>query len=118
MGVQIYKRCLPCGVKVHVCASVCWKCGKRVEEMTYGSEGPGAAIYNKMLNNIEKCLFCPDARNGNICTYAVCFGSGRGDCAICRNTESGRFNCCRELQAKERELGEESRRLERRLCFS
>jgi len=100
----IYKRCLPCGIKLHVDSYTCWKCGKRVKDMTYGSENPNDLIFNIYLNKTEKCFSCFNTQHGKTCKYIFCFGSGRGNCGICNNVESARFNCCQEIQAEEKKL--------------
>jgi len=98
---MIYKRCLPCGVKAHVCARACWKCGNSVGDMTYGADDPNDAIFNAALNSVEKCFLCPNAWRGSPCKRVICFGSGRGDCKACGKYENARFNCCQKVQTKE-----------------
>ncbi|MCL2381319.1 MAG: hypothetical protein FWC64_06960 [Treponema sp.] len=100
----IYKRCPPCGVKLHVQAYACFRCGNRAQDMTYGSQNPNDAIYNLLLNKVEKCFSCFNTQNGNPCKPIICFGSGRGKCGICKDFSSIRFNCCQEIQADEKIL--------------
>jgi len=108
----IYKLCPTCGVKLHVDAFFCWKCGNRhnwnantkkwADEMTYGSTNPDDAIYCLRLNNIDKCMTCFNTQKGKPCDYIMCFGIGKGNCDMCDRFHSTRFMCCQEFQEKER----------------
>ena len=97
-----YHRCLPCKVKVNVNSDTCWKCGQKVEALVYGSENQNDALYSAMMNNVEKCFTCFNVQRGNICKYAYCFGTGRGDCTYCNRFHDIRFACCQEEQEKEK----------------
>jgi hypothetical protein len=98
--VYIYKKCKPCGIKLHVLARSCWKCGKHTEDMAYGSDNSEDAIYNREVNDVKKCLNCRNTKDGKTCKYAICFGTGRGRCELCNMYENMRFMCCQELQKK------------------
>ena len=99
--VYIYKRCLPCGIKLHVGTRKCLKCGRKATDTTYGSDNPEDAIYNRSLNQVNKCFSCFNTLQGNPCLYVICFGTGKGDCEICKRFKSIRFECCQKVQARE-----------------
>ena len=94
----IYKRCLPCKIKLHVDTYTCPKCGRRTDNMTYGSKDPSDALYGARLNSVKKCMACSKAQEGRICKYTICFGTGRGKCDLCERLEFTRFYCCQEMQ--------------------
>ena len=98
----IIKRCLPCGEKLHVNAYKCNKCRRRADSMTYGSRDPDDAIFNWLLNRVDGCVFCLNAKQGNPCVYIICYGSGKGDCGICKRFNSTRYECCQRIQAREK----------------
>jgi len=104
----IFKRCRSCKLKVHVSAITC-QCGTKVEDMTYGSNDPSDALYNLSLNSVDKCISCITVQQGNPCRYTICFGSGRGKCDLCRRFDASRFQCCQEIQQKERRLDDGNR---------
>jgi len=104
----LYMRCATCGVKLHVEAVTCWKCGNRrnfnaktgkeVEEVAYGSLNPNDAIYNQALNDAEKCFVCRNTQNSKTCEYCYKFGYGIGRCDLCNAFQNIRFMCCQEIQ--------------------
>lgn len=102
----LFKRCLQCGVKLHVSAYSCWKCGRKAENMVYSSNNPNDAVYNLTVNDVDRCLICRNTQSGNTCKYNYCFGSGRGKCGYCNRFESMRFMCCQEAQGKPRQKQE------------
>ena len=114
----IFRRCPSCTVKLHVNAFLCWKCGKRynynantgqwVNEIVYGSENPSDAIYSKFINDVDKCLICRNTQNGKTCHYAICYGTGKGNCDLCNKFDGFRFMCCQDAQKenKARETNE------------
>ena len=102
----IFRLCPTCGVKLHTCAFICFKCGKRYNydansgkwvDFVYKSTNSSDAIYNRKMNDVEKCFNCWNTQNNNTCKYIYCYGSGRGNCAACKRFESTRFDCCQEI---------------------
>jgi hypothetical protein len=106
----MFRKCPTCGVKLHVSAFTCWKCGNRynfnantgkwVDDVIYGSTNPNDAIYNRILNDVERCLTCQNTQRGKTCDHAYCFGSGRGRCDMCERYENTRFMCCQMEQER------------------
>ena len=96
--VYIFKRCLPCGIKLHLDASICNKCGKRIEEKTYGSHDSDDAIFNQWLNDYQKCIPCRNTQNEDACKFIYCYGRGGGNCQYCNDFYNTRFMCCQEKQ--------------------
>ena len=99
--VYIFKKCLPCRIKFNINAYRCPKCAMRAHDMTYGSNNPDDAIYSMKINQ-DKCCLCSNTLQGNPCLYAICFGTGRGDCELCKRFNSTRYECCQRIQARER----------------
>lgn len=104
--IYMFRRCPSCGNKLHTCAILCFKCGKRHnynantgkwEDVIYGSENENDAVYDMIFNNVDKCLICRNTQNGSPCKPIYCFGSGKGDCDACNRFESIRFMCCQEI---------------------
>jgi len=105
----IYRKCPTCGVKLHVCAYRCNKCGGLAnrnsitgewDDMTYGSTDPSNKIYNLNLCDVDRCMQCHNTTVGTQCEYAYCFGTGKGRCDMCNRYEYTRYLCC---QAKQKE---------------
>ena len=104
-----FKRCHPCGIKLHMSDMTCWKCGRRLENMSYGSKDPSDALYCTQMNRVEICMNCWRTQNEMLCKPIICFGTGRGECDHCRQFETGRFDCCQDLQQKEKAVTAEER---------
>lgn len=103
----LFSRCPSCRVKVNIWASNCWKCGQKnggKEKVweTHGSDNPNDAIYGWMLNLIDICIACPVTQRGRTCKYARCFGTGKGNCDMCREFEGTLFDCCQENQRQDK----------------
>jgi hypothetical protein len=107
----LYSRCPTCGVKIHISARYCWKCGGRynVDENT-GKPGSTAVHPSKSesdylccapLNDVDRCFICRTAQTGHPCPPARCFGTGRGRCESCARHASVRYACCQEVIEKE-----------------
>ena len=108
-----YRRCPTCGVKLHVAAYRCWKCGNQAnynedtrqwQDMIYFSNNQNDAIYGRVFNDHERCVSCFNTQKGRHCKYAICFGTGKGSCGICDRFENVRFMCCQNVQKQERSV--------------
>jgi len=102
----IFRLCPTCGVKLHICAFICFKCGKRYNydansgkwvDLVCRSTNSADVIYNRKMNDVEKCFNCWNTQKNNTCKYIFCYGSGRGNCDACQRFESTRFDCCQEI---------------------
>jgi hypothetical protein len=72
------------------------------ENMIYCSHSPEDARYSARLNSVEKCMACWKGENiENLCKPAICFGTGRGKCELCRRFEDVRFDCCQQAQREQ-----------------
>jgi len=109
----LFRRCPSCGVKMHILAFLCWKCGKRHnynantgkwEEMIYGSQNENDYIYGIFLNDVDKCVTCRNTQNGKTCAHIYCFGIGKGNCGACKKNHEIRHLCCQEKVAFEQGL--------------
>jgi hypothetical protein len=100
----IYSKCATCHTKVHVAAFYCPRCKNRTEwnankkewepQTVYGSRNPEDLIYGVRLCGVDRCMVCEAALGGHPCRYAVCYGTGRGNCALCERYEARRYACC------------------------
>ena len=104
----IYKRCLYCQVKAHIDTRKCFRCGRPLGDMTYGSENPNDYIYNWLLNKPEKCFTCRNTQNGKPCKYVICFGTGgrahgkdKDNCESCKVFNTILYDCCQEVQRQD-----------------
>ena len=108
--LYFFRRCPSCGVKMHIYAYYCWKCGglynynaagKGVEDVVFQSENPDDADCCAVLNDVEMCFTCRNTQNGRPCRPARCFGFGNGSCGDCSSFEYARFECCQGVQKRE-----------------
>ena len=113
----LFRRCPSCGVKMNICAYLCWKCGKRYNydaktgkwhDMIYGSQNENDEIYGIFLNDADKCITCRNTQNGKTCRYIFCFGTGKGSCPACKRNHEIRHLCCQEKVAFDNELERDS----------
>ena len=110
----LFRRCPTCGAKIHVCAFLCWKCGKRYnynantnqwqDDGCFGSANSNDALYNAMLCDVEKCFTCRNTQMGKPCKHLSCYGSGKGDCKLCRHTDEIRHDCCMAIVKHDKAL--------------
>jgi hypothetical protein len=116
----LYFLCPTCGVKLHLDAYWCWKCGNQANwnankkngdgtlgayevKGAYASDDPEDGIYCRKMNDCEICMTCKNTQLNRTCAYFHCFGSGRGNCGVCERTPNSPFLCCRERrEEKER----------------
>ncbi|MDR2915117.1 MAG: hypothetical protein LBV74_09845 [Tannerella sp.] len=97
-GYYPFQRCSKCGIKLHVSARSCWKCGAKGDENTYDAHNPTDSIYSLRVNDLDICLDCKPTQNNNTCKTCHAFGFGKGDCEMCNRFESIRFQCCQKAQ--------------------
>jgi hypothetical protein len=110
-----YGKCATCHTKVNIGAYFCPKCRNRVDwdanrkewasQTVYGSRDPGDEIYGIRLCGVERCMVCETALGGHPCRYAMCYGTGRGSCALCERYEARRYACCQERQREHAAAG-------------
>ena len=94
-----YAMCKNCGIKLHIYASECWKCGKTPENRHYQeNNNPKDAIYSKELNSVKKCVLCYKVSylGKDPCVRVCCFAKGIGNCGACRDINPDVFECCQE----------------------
>ena len=111
--VYIIRYCPTCNAKLNLAAFICFNCGKRYNfdansgkwvDLVCRSTNPADAIYNRKLNDVEKCFSCFYTQQGRSCKYIYCFGSGRGNCNACQHFESIRHDCCQEIVSADKAL--------------
>ena len=109
----LFRLCPSCGTKLNIYAILCFKCEKRHDynaktgkwqDVIYSTQNENDAIYSRLMNNVDKCMVCPNTKNGNTCKYIYCYGSGKGDCDLCNRFESIRFMCCQEIVTFDKKL--------------
>jgi len=103
-GTYSYKRCKPCGLKIHINTHKCWKCGEKLEEIHYrGHNNPEDTIYSRDLNYTEKCMSCYKVvkLGKEPCQKMICFATARGKCDACRIGFPEIFDCCQETMKAE-----------------
>jgi len=103
-AVYMFKKCLPCRIKLNINVYRCPKCARRADDMIYGSSNPDDATYGMSINQ-DKCCLCSNTLQGNPCLYVICFGTGRGACETCKRFNSTRFECCQRAQFGEKKGG-------------
>jgi len=106
--IYFYEKCPSCGVKLHIGAYTCHKCGADYwhkcfkgewQQVCYSSQNPEDAIYSKPMNKIEKCMKCLNVmQRGILCKAKYCFATGRGRCESCKTFDPIIFDCCQEEQ--------------------
>jgi len=111
VGTYFFKICPNCKTKLHISARVCLKCRAAYaenvsnvsngnwEDKVYCSHNPEDAIYNRSMNNVEKCMTCLNVtQRGIICKPKFCFATGKGRCENCSTFDPTIFTCCQEEQ--------------------
>ena len=92
-----------CGIKLHINADTCWKCGGKPIHDHYYSNNPDDALYSKSLCSIKKCMNCYNINylGKEPCQRIPCFASGKGNCEACRISHPEIFICCQETMKDE-----------------